>query len=186
MRKAVFLDRDWVINEEVDSLHKLEDLKLIPWSAEWIKLLNEKDFLVIVISNQSAIAKWILTIKWLNEINEEIKRRIEVVWWHIDDIYYCPHYPNYKKWYIKELCIECDCRKPKTKLINEAIKKYDIDRKSSYMIWDSTRDILSWENAWLKTIMVETGYGGKDWKYDIIANWYFNNLLEACNFIIKK
>src|SRR3989338_9716744 len=126
----VFLDRDGVICKEVGYLHKKEDIELIENSAEAIKLLNQNNFNVIVITNQSAIAKGLCTISRLNEIHEHLKLLLKEKGAKIDKIYYCPHHPT--KGSVEEYIKTCKCRKPSPGLIHQAQKDYNIDLKKSY------------------------------------------------------
>ncbi len=144
--KAVFLDRDGVINEErKDYVKDINEFKLIDDSLYAIKLLKEKKFLVIIITNQSAINRGFLTVKKLNEIHELLKTKLNELNTSIDGIYFCPHRPD-------ENCI---CRKPNPELILKAAREYDIDLENSWMIGDSQKDILAGKNAKCNTILLK-------------------------------
>jgi len=183
MNKAIFLDRDGVINEEVDLLNKPEQLKLIKGSADAIKLLN-KDFYVIITTNQPQIARGLCSEKDIQKINEVLKKELEKYGARIDGIYYCPHHPE--KGFPKEnpeYKIDCECRKPKTGMLEKAAKDFDLDLKSCFIIGDRTVDIKTGENANCRTILVKTGYAGKDKKYEIGPDFIAENLLEAARLI---
>ncbi len=181
--KAVFIDRDWVLNKEVHYLRNIEDLELLSWVPEWLKILNVSDFLSIVVTNQAAIAKWLLTEEYLQEIHKEFNNMLEHKWAYVDDILYCPHH---KDWIIQKFSIDCNCRKPQIWMIQYAVDKYDIDVAKSFLIWDTTSDIQTWINAWLKTILVKTWYAWTDGKYPCKADFVCENFLEAVKFILHQ
>lgn len=181
-QKAVFLDRDGVINREVDVLRNLKQLRLLPGAAQAIRQLNKLGFLIIVVTNQPVIARGWLTEKEVGAIHNVLIKRLAQKGAGIDAIYYCPHHPNAN---LKEYRCNCRCRKPNIGLIKKAVKKFKINVKISFMIGDSTRDILAGKRAGLKTILVETGYAGKDGKYDVKPDFRIKNLSEAIK-IIKK
>ena len=182
LQKAVFLDRDGVINREVDNLKNIKQLRLLPNTAASVKRLNCLGFLIIVITNQPVIARGWLTEEGLWRIHRELMRRLAVKGAKIDEIYYCPHHPNAN---LKKYRLICQCRKPNIGLIKKAVKKFKIDLKKSFMVGDSARDILAGQRAKIKTILVKTGYAGKDGKYNVKPDFIAKNLLSAVN-IIKK
>ena len=158
MEKAIFLDRDGTINVEKDYIYKSEDLVFEEGTIEALKTFKNLGYILIVVSNQSGIARGYFTEKDLNIFNNnmnEILKKNEV---EITEFYCCPHHPDgigeYKK--------VCECRKPNNKMIEDAIKKYNIAREKSYMIGDKTSDIGAGLKSNLKTVLVKTGYGLKD------------------------
>jgi D,D-heptose 1,7-bisphosphate phosphatase len=186
MRAAVFLDRDGVINEHIGYLVRWDQFKLIDGSIEAIKLLNKK-FLIVIVTNQPQIARGFCSEKDIQEINNRMKQTLSEEGARLDAIYYCPHSPSRgmpkeNKKYI----IDCDCRKPKTGMVSEAVKDLDIDVKRSFFIGDSTRDILTGKNAGCTTILVKTGNAGKDGTYDVKPDFVCENLLEAAKLILSK
>lgn len=182
MNKAVFLDRDGVINKEVDVLRSLKQLRLLPGDAQAIGQLNKLSFLIIVVTNQPVIARGWLAEEEVDAIHNVLIKRLVQKGARIDAIYYCPHHPNAN---LKKYRCNCRCRKPNIGLIKKAVKKFKINVKKSFMIGDSTRDILAGKRAGLKTILVKTGYGGKDGKYSVKPDFVSKNLMEAVS-IIKK
>lgn len=183
MNKAVFLDRDGVINVEVDLLHKTEQLKLIEGSADAIKILN-KDFYVIIVTNQPQVARGLCSEEDIQRINEVLKKELEKFDARIDGIYYCPHHPErgfpgenprYK--------IECECRKPKIGMLKKAARDFDLDLESCFIVGDRTVDIKTGKNVNCRTILVKTGYAGKDNKYGVKPDFVANNILEAAKLI---
>jgi len=183
-RKAIFLDRDGVINKEVDQLSGAEDMKIYDFSAKAIKTINNSDFLAIIVTNQPMIAKGFMTKEDLNEIHKKLETELGSKGAKIDAFYYCPHHPE--KGFpdeIPELKIKCKCRKPEIGLFLKAKKEFNIDLKKSFLIGDKTSDILAGKRAGCKTILVKTGYGGKDGKFSVKSDFIAKNLLEAVKII---
>lgn len=183
--QAVFLDRDGVINKEVNDLHKIEEFTLIEGSADAIKLLNENNILALVVTNQPVVAKGFLTRDGLEAIHKKLKQQLEDRGAHLDEIFYCPHHPH--KGYegeVEELKIECECRKPGIGMFLAAEKKYDLNLADCFMVGDRTVDIEAGRRAGCKTILVKTGFAGKDKKIKVKPDIEAENLLEAVRMII--
>ncbi len=143
-KKAVFLDRDGTMAKDVHYCRRPEDFELFPATAKAIKFLNERCFKVIIITNQSGIARGYFTEETLAEIHEKMKGDLAREGAYVDAIYYCPHHPD----------DNCDCRKPKPKLILQATKDFDIDLKHSFMVGDLQADIDLGKAAGCKTILI--------------------------------
>lgn len=182
MKKAVFLDRDGTINREVDNLKSIAQLRLLPASGNGIRLLNKNGFLVIIITNQPVVARGWLTEDKLLEIHKELKKRLKKKGANIDVIYYCPHHPNAN---IVKYRKDCPDRKPNTNLIKKAIKDFNISLTDSFFVGDSTRDMQTAKNAKIKSILVKTGYGGKDKKYIVKPDYIVSNLYQAAKLICR-
>jgi len=180
-RKAVFLDRDGVLNEEVDQLSRREDFRLFTWTAEAIKRINNADYLAIVVTNQPMVAKGFLSETELGEIHKQLETELASHGAKLDAIYYCPHHPE--KGFageIPELKITCDCRKPNSGLIKRAVDDFNVDVQNSLLIGDSSVDAKTAERAHLPFVGVKTGYGCTDNTYTISHPFpIYNNLLEA-------
>ena len=189
-RKAIFLDRDGVINENVKDMDSLEEFKLLPNVPKAIKKINDSGFLAIIVTNQPTISKGILKSEVLDKIHQKLNDELKKHDAHIDKIYVCPHHPE--KGFpgeIPELKFDCECRKPKPGLLLKAIKEYDIDSKNSWMIGDSKSDILAGITSNVKTIFIP-GKGSKsmheDKLRDIKADFEKKDLLEAIEFILNN
>ncbi|ALQ39799.1 histidinol phosphatase [Fusobacterium hwasookii ChDC F174] len=158
MKKAIFLDRDGTINVEKDYIYKSEDLVFEEGTIEALETFKNLGYILIVVSNQSGIARGYFTEEDLNIFNNNMNEILKKNGVEITEFYCCPHHPDgigeYKK--------VCECRKPNNKMIEDAIKKYNIDREKSYMIGDKTSDIGAGIKSNLKTVLVKTGYGLKD------------------------
>ena len=158
MKKVIFLDRDGTINVEKDYIYKSEDLVFEEGTIEALKTFKNLGYILIVVSNQSGIARGYFTEEDLNIFNNNMNEILKKNGVEITEFYCCPHHPDgigkYKK--------NCECRKPNNKMIEDAIKKYNIAREKSYMIGDKTSDIGAGLKSNLKTVLVKTGYGLKD------------------------
>lgn len=186
-QKAIFLDRDGTINEYVGFLRKEEDFRLIPGVSEAIKKINNSGYLAIVVTNQPVIARGEVTEEELEEIHKKMETLLGLDGAYIDDIYYCPHHPDKGfEGEIPELKIECDCRKPKTGMLEKATREHNIDLSSSIMIGDSTLDIKMAENAGMQSILLKTGQKGEDGKYEVSPTLIAEDLNDAINKIICK
>lgn len=186
-QKAIFLDRDGTINEYVGFLRKEEDFRLIPGVSEAIKKINNSGYLAIVVTNQPVIARGEVTEEELEEIHKKMETLLGLDGAYIDDIYYCPHHPDKGfEGEIPELKIECDCRKPKTGMLEKAAREHNIDLSSSIMIGDSTLDIKMAENAGMQSVLLKTGQKGEDGKYDVSPTLIAEDLNDAINKIICK
>ncbi len=185
--RAVFLDRDGTINKEVNLLHKISQIRIIKNTAKGIKLLNKKGCLVIIVTNQPVVARNLCTEKDVVEINETIRKRLLRRGAKIDAIYYCPHHPerNHPEANDPRYRRKCSCRKPSSGMIKKAAEILNIDLVNSFVIGDSTRDIQAGQNVGCKTILVKTGYAGKDKRYDVKPDQICDNLYSACSLIAK-
>lgn len=185
---AVFLDRDGVINEEINLLTKPEELRLIKRSSEAIKRLNENGFWVIVVTNQPVVARGLCSEEDIDRIHEKLKTMLKERNAYIDAIYYCPHHPErgHPEANNPKYRMECSCRKPKIGMLKRASEEFHFKLQESIIIGDRTVDIKTGKNAGCKTILVRTGYGGKDGKYKVKPDYIFNDLFNAVDFIIKE
>ena len=164
-QKAVFLDRDGTINKYVGFLRKSDELELIDGAAEAIRKINESGYLAIVVTNQPVIARGEVTGDELETIHNKMETLLGQEGAYLNGIYYCPHHPD--KGFdgeIKELKIECGCRKPKPGMLIKASEDFNIDLSQSWMIGDSENDILAGKSAGCKTALIgkDSGLFGQD------------------------
>lgn len=138
MNKAFFLDRDGTINVDFGYVGDSENLVLLTGAAEAIKKMNEAGFLVIVISNQSGVARGYFTLEDVEKVNTRLNEMLKEHNAHIDAFYCCPHLANGT---VKEFSVDCDCRKPKLGLFKKAIKDYDLDPILCFACGDKERDV---------------------------------------------
>jgi D,D-heptose 1,7-bisphosphate phosphatase len=184
-QKAIFMDRDGVTNVEKDLICRPEDMELYSFTPEAIREINKSDYLAIIVSNQSVIARNLCTIDELAYIHKKIETELGSKNSKLDAIYYCPHHPD--KGYPEERTeykIDCECRKPKTGMFRQAANDFNIDLTMSWMIGDAERDVIAGKNAGCMTIGVMTGYGVK--KTAVKPEFFFKNLCEAARFIVNE
>ena len=185
-QRAIFLDRDGTMNVSKGFISKADDLELIPGTIDAIKAINKSGALAIVITNQPVIARGECSFEELHNIHNKLKTLLGEKGAFVDDIFYCPHHPDKGfEGEVPELKFDCECRKPKTGMIEEAVKKYNIDLSKSYMVGDSTMDLETARNAGIKSVLVNTGFAGNDGKYDRSCDIEADNLLDAVEKIIK-
>ena len=159
MNRAVFLDRDGVINAalydplegKLDTPYRLEDFRLLPGASQAVRAINEMGFLAVVVSNQPGVAKGKCDHAFLEAVNAELTARLARQRAHLDAIYYCLHHPDAVD---ESLCVDCDCRKPKPGLLLRAAKELDIDLARSYMIGDRQADIEAGLAVGCKTVLL--------------------------------
>ena len=185
-QRAIFLDRDGTMNVSKGFISNADDLELIPGTIEAIKAINKSGALAIVITNQPVIARGECSFEELHNIHNKLKTLLGEKGAFVDDIFYCPHHPDKGfEGEVPELKFDCECRKPKTGMIDEAVDKYNIDLSKSYMVGDSTMDLELARNAGVKSVLVDTGFAGNDGKYDRSCDIEAKDLLDAIEKIIK-
>jgi len=177
---AVFLDRDGVINENA-FVNDPDDLVLIPGAGEAIARLNHACLPVVVVTNQGGIAMGHLTEETLGVIHAELRRRLAGAGASVDAIYYCPHIANAR---LIAYRIDCPCRKPGTGMLEKARDDLGIALSKSALVGDSTSDILAGIRAGCRTILVETGFGGKDGKVSAVPDAVVADLSAAVDLIL--
>lgn len=140
MNKAAFLDRDGVLNIDKGYLYKIEDLEWMTGAVEAVKMLNQADYLVIVVTNQSGVARGYYSEQDVKKLHEHMQRYMLAQGARIDAFYYCPHLPEAP---VSMYAVDCDCRKPKPGLILNALEDFAVDKAQSFIIGDKDRDIES-------------------------------------------
>jgi D-glycero-D-manno-heptose 1,7-bisphosphate phosphatase len=182
-RPAVFIDRDGTISEEVGYINHPSRFRVFPYSAEAIRILNNNGWLAIVITNQAGVARGYFPEEMIASVHDRLKTDLANA--RLDAIYYCAHHPSVGE---PPYRFDCDCRKPKTGLIDCAVKDFEIDLEASWMVGDRYSDVELARNAGLHSAFVLSGYGCGEWEYqrnawkhqpDIVCE----NLLEAVNRI---
>jgi histidinol-phosphate phosphatase family protein len=159
LNRAVFLDRDGTINEEVGYLRRLDQLKVFPGAAAAIRALNRAGIKVVVVTNQSGVARGYFAEDFINEVHGLLQEQLDREGAWIDAFYHCPHHPTegqppYRR--------ECNCRKPAPGLLRRASRDLQIDLDRSYMIGDTLKDIQAGKAVGAKSILVKTGYGAEE------------------------
>lgn len=186
-KPAVFIDRDGTLNEQMGYINHISRFVLLPGAAEAIKLLNSNQYLVIIVSNQSGVARGYFPIELVDEVHDHMRNLLEKEDAFIDGIFFCPHYA---KGIVPEYSIDCDCRKPKTGLIEKACSEFDVDMENSYVIGDRYSDIELALRLNMKGVLVTTGYGLGDMDYVFPRLSYqpvyiAENLLNAVRWITQ-
>lgn len=150
-RRAVFLDRDGVINHNVHYLRRVEDLALVPGAARAIRALNRAGYRVVVVTNQSAVARGWLTVPELEGLHDALRARLAAEGARLDAIYYCPHHPDPGPEGVAAYAVACDCRKPRPGMLLRAARELGLSLADSYLVGDAPSDRAAGEAAGLNT-----------------------------------
>ena len=152
--KAVFFDRDGVLNVDVAYLYKIEDLRWIEGAREAVAYLSQLGYKIFIVTNQSGIARGYYTVEQMNELHAYMQSEIAAAGGNIEKIYYCPHHPEGS---VPEYTGVCDCRKPKPGMLLQALAEYYIDKEQSFLVGDSKRDVEAAEAAGVKGYLYTGG-----------------------------
>jgi len=167
MNRAVFIDRDGTISEEVGYINHLSRFRLFPYAAAAIRQLHESGFLAIVITNQAGVARGYFSEAMVEAIHQRMAQELELAGAVLDGIYYCAHHPTIGA---APYQVDCDCRKPKPGLLMRAAADFNIDLANSWMVGDRYSDIELAANAGVKSALVLSGYGRGEWEHQR-DNW---------------
>jgi histidinol-phosphate phosphatase family protein len=149
MNRAIFLDRDGTLIVEKNYLHKIEDVEFIPGAGKALARLRKKGFLLILVTNQSGVGRGYFTMEDVQRVHRHLLAALQQDGATLDGIYICPHQPE----------DNCQCRKPKTKLVEDATEKFGIDLSKSFLIGDRELDVQLAQRTGCKAVLVRTGYG---------------------------
>jgi D-glycero-D-manno-heptose 1,7-bisphosphate phosphatase len=161
-RRAVFMDRDGTISEEVGYVNHPSRYKVFPYSAEAVSLLNRTGWLAVLVTNQAGVARGYFSEDVIGTVHRILRDELNAGGAYLDGIYYCAHHPSVGE---APYRIECDCRKPKPGLIHRAASELDVDVSESWMIGDRYSDIELAHNAGMKGALVLSGYGRGEWEF---------------------
>ena len=156
MRPAIFLDRDGTLNVDVGYLHRLDQLELFPYAGDALRLLKRAGYLLVIVTNQAGIAQGMIAPGFVEVAHAEMRKRLQGAGADLDALYYCPHHPRGS---VADLSIDCRCRKPKTGMIDDAVRDLGIDLSRSWVIGDKWLDVQLGHNAGARSILVRTGWG---------------------------
>ena len=173
---AVFVDRDGTIVEHVEYLHEPEKLRFIAGAVEALRSLKQAGYRIVVITNQPGIGVGYYTKEEFFAVNREMMRALFKAGVALDRVYYCPHTDGDK----------CSCRKPNTALIERAVREINVRLADSFVIGDMTIDIQLGINAGCRPILVHTGYGGSDNRYDAAPAYVARDLSAAAQWILQQ
>jgi D-glycero-D-manno-heptose 1,7-bisphosphate phosphatase len=182
------MDRDGTISEEIGYVNHPSRFRLFPYTAAAIKLLNDNDWLAIVVTNQAGVARGYFSEDIIIQIHDQVQRDLQETSARLDAIYYCAHHPSVGE---PPYRLDCDCRKPRTGLIDRAAADFEIDLERSWMVGDRYGDIELARNAALHSAFVLSGYGRGEWEYQR-GSWAFEpelvaeDLLEAVKTIVQR
>ena len=173
--RAVFLDRDGTMAIDVSYCSRPEDFELFPNTARAIKLLNEHGYKVIVVTNQSGIARGYFTEGTLAQIHQKMRGELAEEGAGIDGIYYCPHHPD----------DNCECRKPEPKMVRQAVNEHDIDLKRSFVAGDKPLDIQLGKKVGCRTVLIASDTGETEAE-SCLPDYTAADLYEAALWIINQ
>ena len=156
LKPAVFLDRDGTINEQMGYINHISRFVLLPGVIQAIRRLNSLQVPVVVVTNQSGLARGYFPESLLQTVHEEMRRQLQAEGAHVDGIYVCPHHPEARQERFRQ---NCTCRKPKTGLLEQAAAELKLDLSRSYMVGDRWSDLRCGAAAGTATVLVRTGYG---------------------------
>jgi D-glycero-D-manno-heptose 1,7-bisphosphate phosphatase len=188
MHRAVFLDRDGTVNEEVGYLRDLSDLRLIAGAGEAIRRLNQAGLKVVLVTNQSGVARGYFPESLVHDAHARLDQLLRKDGARIDAVYYCPHHPTAGN---SSYTVVCDCRKPGTGLIDLAARDIGIDVQESFVVGDKWSDVELGQRAGARSILVQSGFAPDDpgnirpahiSDPDFIAH----TILEAAEWIIQR
>jgi D-glycero-D-manno-heptose 1,7-bisphosphate phosphatase len=183
-RRAVFLDRDGTVMVERGYFVRAEDLTVFPWSGDAIRCLNRAGFAVVVITNQSAVARGLIDEPFVHDTHARLDARLSPA--RIDAYYYCPHLPDARE---ARYRLACRCRKPGPLMIEQACRELDLDPAQSWTVGDRWLDVACGRAAGTHTILVRTGHGAHEEvrvRTDVRADAILNNLMEAVSWILRS
>ncbi len=152
--KAVFLDRDGVLNVDVDYLYKIEDLQWVEGAREALAYLHKKGYQLFVVTNQSGIARGYYTVEDMEKLHQYMQSQMQEYGVQIEKFYYCPHHEEGK---VAEYAVDCSCRKPKPGMLLQAMAEYAVDKEQSFLIGDSKRDVEAAQAAGIKGYLFTGG-----------------------------
>ena len=188
MKRAVFIDRDGTLSEEVGYINHPGRFRLFPYAGEAIRLLNEHGWLAIVTTNQAGVARGYFSEEMIETVHKSMEDQLAIDGARLDAIYYCAHHPSVGE---PPYRLDCNCRKPKPGLITQAATDLHVDLGNSWMVGDRYSDIQMARNAGVKSAFVLSGYGRGEWEHqrpswteqpDMVAE----NLLQVVLNIVEE
>jgi D-glycero-D-manno-heptose 1,7-bisphosphate phosphatase len=183
--RAVFLDRDGTIIEEVGYLDRPERVEFFPWTIDAIRVLNRAGLAVVLVSNQSGVARGFFTEAVVDDVHRRISEMLAAGGARIDGYYYCPHHPDGR---IPDLAKVCDCRKPARGLVDRAVTEFGVAPHRSFVVGDRWIDIGLARTVGAKGVLVRTGYGESEERKPpdgVRADVVVDNLIAASSWILQ-
>lgn len=187
-RPAVFLDRDGTIAPEVGYVNHTSRFELFPWTIEALRRLRAAGYLIVVVTNQSGVARGYFSEDLVREVHAKLEAELEAAGLRLDGIYYCPHHPREGQ---PPYLQDCGCRKPKPGMLHRAERELLIDLSRSVLVSDKYEDVAMAHGLGLRGVLVLTGYGRGEYEYrrhlwprqpDLVTQ----NLLEAVKQLLDR
>ncbi|PYR30507.1 MAG: D,D-heptose 1,7-bisphosphate phosphatase [Acidobacteria bacterium] len=185
-RDAVFLDRDGTIIEEVGYLDRVERVAFYPWTIDAVRALNRAGLRVVMVTNQSGVARGFFSEAIVEEVHRHIASMLEAGGARIDAYYYCPHHPDGK---VQQYAQRCECRKPGRGLVDRAQRELGIDPSRSFVVGDRWLDVALARTVGAQGVLVRTGYGRSEEArppQGLVADAVADNLIEAVGWILRR
>ena len=185
---GIFLDRDGTIVEEVGYINHIDRLKLFPWTVEALHKLNSMGLPVVIVTNQSGVGRGHFSEELVAEVHRKIQEELAAQGARVDAFYYCPHHPAAPPEAYRQ---ECRCRKPSVGMLVEAVRRFNINSRASYVVGDFYRDMQLGFNAGARSILLRTGYGRGEYEYHRhgwprLPDRTAENLLGAVDLILQE
>ena len=184
MRRAVFLDRDGTMLEEGNYVDRLDRLIFFPYTIDAIRMLNDEDLAVVVVTNQSGVARGMYPESFVAAAPQYIDERLRAGGARVDGYYYCPHHPEGS---VAELRQDCECRKPRPGQLLQAAKDLDLDLPQSFIVGDRWKDIEAGKAVGARAVLVRTGYGHEaEHAKPADDTLVVDNLIQAVAWILRQ
>jgi D-glycero-D-manno-heptose 1,7-bisphosphate phosphatase len=183
--RAVFIDRDGTLIEEVGYLDRVDRVDLYPWSIDAVRALNRAGLRVVMVTNQSGVARGFFTEEVVADVHRHIATLLEAGGAHIDAYYYCPHHPDGK---VARYAQPCECRKPQRGLVDRAVRELGIDPARSFVVGDRWLDVALARTVGARGVLVRTGYGMTEETRppdNLSADEIADNLVAAVAWILR-
>ena len=183
---AVFLDRDGTLIKDIGYLRSTREVAFYPWSIDAVRALNQAGFPVVVTTNQSGVARGIITEPMIEDVHRHLSMLLDAGGARIDAYYYCPHHPEGT---VEIYRTRCDCRKPACSMIERASADLGLDPGRSFVVGDKWIDVGAGRAAGARTILVRTGYGAAEETEPpahLTADAVVDNLVEAVSWILRQ
>jgi len=187
-RRAIFMDRDGTVCEEVGYVNHLDRIRLLPRSAAAVRLANDAGFQTVIVTNQAGVARGYFDEELVHDVHDSVRRQLAEGGARVDGIYYCPHHPEVGA---APYRAECDCRKPKAGMLLRAREEMGIDLAASYMVGDSVKDLGAGRAVGATTVLVLTGYGRGEFQHQsqrwtVHPDHVSEDLLDAVQWILAR
>jgi D-glycero-D-manno-heptose 1,7-bisphosphate phosphatase len=184
--RAAFLDRDGTIIEEVGYLDRPERVEFYPWTIDAIRALNRAGLAVVMVTNQSGVARGFFTETVVDDLHRHMAAMLAAGGAHIDAYYYCPHHPDGK---VEGYTKGCDCRKPGRGLVDRAVREFGVDPAGSFVVGDRWVDVALGRAVGAGSVLVRTGYGVTEEQKrpgDLAADAIVDNLIAATSWMLGR